>query len=137
MSDLSVAAPRSGCETAELQRYLALSAAALAVDVVLLWALASVVGLPYLMANGIAFVIASIVAYLGSVAWVFRHRRFDNRTAEYLIFVAIGIAGLTVNEAGLWLGVELMVLPLLAAKAFAAGTSFAFNYALRKVVLFS
>ena len=113
------------------------SAAALAVDLGLLALLSGVFGAHYLVANPIAFALGALVAYLGSVHWAFKNRRVSNSGLELLIFVAIGVGGLAVNEGILWLGMEVAALSLLFAKLGAAVTSFIFNFVVRKMVLFS
>lgn len=137
MTQIAADVRRGESTAVELHKYLALSAVALTADVGTLWLLTTFAGIDYLIANCFAFLIGTIVAYVGSVVWVFKRRRLDNRATEYVIFALIGIVGLTVNEAGLWLGVELLLMPLLLAKALAAGASFAFNFALRKMLLFT
>jgi putative flippase GtrA len=127
----------SGAVGAELPRYLAVSAAALAVDFCLLLLLSEVWGAHYLIANPIAFALGALVVYVGSVHWAFRHRKVSNRGLELAIFITIGVGGLAVNEAILWLGMEVAALTLLFAKAAAAMTSFGFNFIVRKIVLFS
>ena len=54
-----------------------------------------------------------------------------------MLFAAIGLGGLGVNEAMLWIGVETAALSLGVAKLAAAGSSFAFNFIARKLLLFS
>lgn len=121
----------------ELSRYLVVSAVALAADVGLLSLLSAGFGAHYLIANPIAFATGAMIAYLGSVHWAFRNRKFSNRGVELLIFVAIGVGGLAVNESVLWLGIEVAALSLIVAKLAAAATSFVFNFVIRKMVLFS
>jgi putative flippase GtrA len=121
----------------ELLRYLAVSAAALAVDFCLLFVLSEGLGAHYLVANPIAFTLGAAVAYLGSIHWAFRHRKVSHRGLELAIFIAIGVGGLAVNEAMLWIGIEVAALTLLFAKAIAAMTSFGFNFIIRKIFLFS
>ena len=121
----------------ELSRYLVVSAIALAVDLGLLAILTALFALPYLAANAIAFTLASLIAYMGSVHWAFKNRKIANQKLELALFIAIGMAGLLLNEATLWLGVEVAALSLLVAKMGAAVTSFAFNFTVRKIVLFS
>jgi putative flippase GtrA len=60
-----------------------------------------------------------------------------NSTMEFVIFVGIGIGGLAVNQAILWLGIEVAALSLILAKLGAAVTSFVFNFVVRKMVLFT
>lgn len=127
----------SGALSGELFRYLAVSAAALTVDFCLLFLLSQGLGTHYLLANPIAFALGALVAYVGSVHWVFGHRRVSRKGLELAIFIAIGVGGLAVNEGFLWLGIEFAALSLFYAKAAAATTSFGFNFIVRKMVLFS
>ncbi|MDP6691225.1 MAG: GtrA family protein [Alphaproteobacteria bacterium] len=121
----------------EFSRYMVVSAAALAADLGLLYLLSVGLGAHYLIANPIAFTLGALVAYFGSVHWAFQNRKLSNSGLELAIFVAIGVGGLAVNEAVMWLGVEVAALSLLFAKAAAAVTSFSFNFIIRKLVLFS
>ena len=84
------------------------------------------------------FVVGALVAYLLSIRWVFRQRAFSDAPAvEFLAFVGIGIAGLGVTQALLWLGVvKLHLLPELV-KLAAAVVTFVFNYIVRKTLMFA
>jgi putative flippase GtrA len=55
----------------ELSRYLVVSAAALAVDLALLFLISGIFGAHYLIANTIAFAMGALLAYVGSVHWAF------------------------------------------------------------------
>jgi len=78
-----------------------------------------------------------IVNYLLSVKLVFKERRFEDRRAEFAIFVAIGIAGVAINTALVWLFVVPLGLAILIGKIAAAGVSFVFNFAARRLLLFT
>ena len=86
----------------------------------------------------IGFAVGALVAYLLSIRWVFRQRAFAYAPAvEFLAFVGIGIAGLGITQALLWLGVvKLHLLPELV-KLAAAVVTFVFNYLVRKTLLFA
>lgn len=136
---LPLAAPapaRGSARLPESLRYGLVSLAALAVDAGGLAFLVELAQMPLLAANALSFMAGSVVAYLGSILWVFRHRRVESWPQELTIFVSIGIAGLLVNQAGLWVFTEAAGFHYGPAKAGAAAASFAFNYGLRKVVLF-
>ncbi len=60
-----------------------------------------------------------------------------NSGMELAIFIGIGLGGLAVNEAILWLGIEVAALSLMFAKLGATVTSFVFNFFVRKMVLFT
>ncbi len=121
----------------ELSRYMVVSAAALAVDLALLFLISGLFGAHYLIANPIAFAAGALVAYFGSIHWAFKNRKMTNSGMELAIFIGIGLGGLAVNEAILWLGIEVAALSLMFAKLGATVTSFVFNFVVRKMVLFT
>jgi putative flippase GtrA len=120
---------------AELLRYLAVSAIALAVDTAALLLAASFVH--YLWAATLGFLLGAVTSYLLSVRWVFRHRRLAAfPKTEFAAFAAVGVAGLGLNNLAIYVAVEHAGLGLLAAKAVAAMLTFSFNFGLRKWGLF-
>lgn len=123
-------------QAAEFIRYFAVCMAALAVDMGLLAALTELAGWYYLVANAVAFLTGSIVAYYGSIRWAFAKRRLGRAHVEFALFAVIGIGGLGVNSAALWLLTDLLGLYYLISKVAAAGMSFMFNFLVRKFFLF-
>lgn len=122
----------------DLSRYFAASLVALALDVVVLSLCLRVLHLGLAWSASLGFVAGAIVAYVLSIRWVFRTRAFGDVPAlEFLTFVGIGVAGLGVTQLVLWLGVtQLHFMPELV-KLSAAGITFAFNYLVRKSMLFA
>lgn len=122
----------------DLSRYFAASLLALAADLGTMSACLRLLHLGLAWSASIGFVAGATVAYLLSIRWVFKARAFASAPAlEFLTFVGIGVAGLGVTQFVLWLGVtELGLLPELV-KLGAAGITFAFNYAVRKSLLFA
>lgn len=119
----------------EFGRYFAVSLAALAIDVAVLLAAARV--MHYLLAASLGFVVGSVTSYLLATRWAFRRRRLTGRAqAEFALYALVGVFGLAVNDIVIFLAVGSAGLPLLAGKVVAAGVTFLFNYALRKLVLF-
>ena len=80
----------------DLWRYGLCSALALAVDWGLMLAFIRL-GLNYLAAATMSFLIGMAVAYVGSILFVYRGRRIYPAVAEALGFVLVGISGLIVN----------------------------------------
>ena len=119
----------------ELLRYFVVSGVALAADTGVMLLAANFVH--YLWAATLGFVLGAVTSYLLSVGWAFRHRRLAAfpRT-EFAVFVAVGVAGLGLNNLVIYAAVEYAGLGLLAAKAVAAGMTFSFNFAVRKLGLF-
>jgi putative flippase GtrA len=120
----------------ELARYFVASAAALGVDFGL-YKLGLGLGWSYLLAALLGFCAGAVVAYVASVRWVFNARAVRNAGLEFGLFVAVGVAGLLLTELLLWLAIGKLGLPPLAAKLGTSGVVFAFNFVLRKVLLFS
>jgi putative flippase GtrA len=120
----------------ELARYFVASAAALGVDFVL-YRLGLGIGWNYMLAALLGFCAGAVVAYVASVRWVFDARAVRNAGLEFGLFVAVGIGGLLLTELLLWLAIGKLGWPPLLAKLATSAVVFAFNFVLRKVLLFS
>ena len=121
----------------ETWKYFLVSLVALAVDYGLLVFLTEVVRLHYLVSAAIGFCAGLAVNYALSVTLVFRERRLKSRRLEFAAFFAIGAIGLILNEALMKLFVETFGLGYVLAKIPATGVGFAFNFGLRKALLFT
>jgi putative flippase GtrA len=121
----------------EVLGYGLASGIALAADTAILEGLVKLGGWHYLPASAVAFATGSVVAYLLSVKFVFRFRRVTNNLLEFGYFAALGVAGLLVNAAALFVAVSLAGLSLLVAKLLAAGCTFVTNFTFRKQLLFA
>ena len=120
---------------AEFGRYFLASLAALALDVAVLQITAA--WTHYLLAASLGFIAGACAIYLLSTRWVFRHRKLAGKApVEFSAFVAIGLAGLALNDLIIYVAVDRFALALLVAKLIAAGASFLFNYTARKLALF-
>ena len=119
----------------QLLRYGAASAVALAADYATLYLLASVIGLPPLLANSVSFTVGVVITYFASRMWVFSERRLTDPRAEFVVFVLVGLAGLAVNDGVVWAGTTLGW-NLYVAKALAAAVSFVWNFFLRKYLIY-
>lgn len=121
----------------ELLGYGLASGVALLADMAVLTGLVKVAHWPYLAAASLAFIAGAAVAYLLSVRFVFHHRHTVRRTVEFSSFVGLGLAGLVVNAAVLFVAVSGAGLALVPAKVLAAGATFTTNFTLRRQMLFA
>jgi putative flippase GtrA len=121
----------------ELLGYAWASGVALLVDVTVLAVLVKRAYWPLLAAASLAFIAGATVAYLLSVKFVFRHRQVPRRPLEFGYFVGLGLVGLAVNDAMLFVAVSGAGLGLVVAKVLAAGATFATNFTLRRQMLFA
>lgn len=118
-------------------RYLLASAVAFAIDFAAYVGLIRLAGWHYLLAAPAGFALGLLAVYVLSVRWVFRVRRLQNARVEFAIFAAIGVLGMGVNEAVIYVAVEHARLSYELAKAASAAVVFAINFALRKALLFT
>ncbi len=119
----------------EFLRYFAASGGALGVDVGL-FQLSLRLGLGYPFAALIGFSAGAMVAYVASVKWVFEARSVRHASIEFALFIAVGVVGLLLTEALLWLEIERLGMPAFWSKLGAACVVFVFNFAVRKSMLF-
>lgn len=122
----------------DLARYFIASLLALIVDTGTLSLCLRILHLSLASAATLGFLVGAAVAYLLSIRWVFKARAFATApTLEFATFVGIGIAGLGITQAVLWLGTTKLGLLAEAVKLAAAVMTFAFNYISRKTLLFA
>lgn len=123
-----------GCETS---RYFAASLLALLVDLTSFSFFLRVIVLPWAIAATFAFVIGVVVAYFLSIRLVFKSRSMSGTPPlEFLTFLLIGILGLGITQAILWIGISLLYVQPELSKVAAAGFTFMVNYIFRKLLLF-
>jgi len=118
-------------------RYFGASAFALAIDLATYSGLIYVAGVHYLFAAPVGFALGLALIYLLSVRWVFAERRLADRRVEFTVFTLIGLAGMGINELVIYAGVDRFALGPVPAKLVSAGLVFCFNFATRKLVLFT
>jgi putative flippase GtrA len=118
-------------------RYVTASAAALAVDFSVYAGLVRLASVDYLVAAPVGFALGLATVYLLSVRWVFGARRLADARLEFALFASIGLAGMALNQLVIYVGVEAWALSYESAKLASAAVVFCFNFALRKLLLFT
>jgi putative flippase GtrA len=121
----------------EAIRYFAASAVALATDFFSYLGLIRFVGVNYLIAAGIGFLLGLVVIYFLSIRLVFRDRAMTDPVTEFLVFGAIGVAGLALNWLVLYIAVDKLSYGYGLSKLISAVLVFCFNFTLRKFALFN
>lgn len=117
-------------------RYGFSSGIAFAIDFSLL-AYLSYMSINIFIANIISFLSGLAVTYILSNIWVFTGAKRKNKYIEFLVFAAVGIAALGINELILYIfHIELGIHHLIS-KVIAAGFTVIFNYILRRTILYS
>ena len=89
------------------------------------------------LATAIAFVMGLIVNFILSKLLVFTTgAKVKSTVLEFLSYTVIGIIGLGLTEAIIWLGTVPLHIPVLVAKVIAAVLVLIWNFAARKIFLY-
>ena len=120
----------------DMVRYGVCSVASLALDWGVLVGLVHA-GVPTQVAAATGFLLGMALSYALSVSVVYNGRRHDPPLKEAAIFAAIGIAGLCLNQAAIWLLSTRLGIDPGVAKAPTCVLVFFFNFFLRRSMLFS
>lgn len=120
----------------QLVRSLVVSVIALVTDFSTLVALKEVVGLHYLAAATLSFILGVVVNYYLSIKWVFAKRKLDSRRREFIIFVIICAMGLVLNLAIIANLVQWLKFDYRIAKLVSTIVVFFWNFIARKKLLY-
>jgi putative flippase GtrA len=121
----------------QIGRYLIVGGLAFIADFATLLVLTEYCHLHYLQSAAVAFLIGMAVNYALSVAWVFQVRTVKNPRVEFLLFALIGLAGLGITQLLLWTLTDGLNLFYLHAKLITTGVVLGWNFAARKLLLFT
>ena len=118
--------------------YLVFGAAAMVVSIATFWAAERVLGLPALAANIVSWVCAVAFAYLTNRTWVFESRAAGAHAVarEAAAFAAGRVVTLALEEAILFLGIELLGLDSMLVKVVGQVVVVVGNYLISKLVVF-
>ncbi|WP_024298382.1 GtrA family protein [Methylomicrobium lacus] len=117
--------------------YFIVGGVAFSADFSMLFLLKEFAGFYYVVAASCGFGVGVLINYLLSVYWVFDYRAVDNRYVEFLLFGLIGVIGLILNAAIIYLLTEKMAVFYLYSKIIATAVIFLFNFTARKILLFT
>ena len=106
------------------------------VDFGLLAFLVEILGIHYVVAASISFTAGTAVTYMISVRYIFPRRNVRDKKLEFLLFTAIGVAGVILNGVLLWVFTEHAGVYYLLSKIGAATIVFFWNFFARKLLLF-
>lgn len=119
----------------QLFKFGVVGALAFVIDFGLLALLTETFGINYLLSATISFCVSVVFNYLASMRFVFVHKDGMSRKREFAIFVTLSVAGLLINNACMWLCVELLEIHYLVAKVIATAIVTVWNFVTRKILL--
>ena len=105
---------------------------ATAIDFVALIALTEWAGMSPVASAAISFTLSVVFNYAASMRFVFQRREDISRSRELVIFVVLSLVGLFINEALMWLGVNVASLNYVLVKLLATVVVMLWNFLSRK-----
>ena len=104
------------------------------IDLAVLMLLKEFMHVDVLVASAVAFSVSVIANYILSMLFVFKGSE-NSKVKEFIVFVALSIGGLLLNQFIMWLGTEIMTAYHLWVKVFALVFVPIYNFVTRKIFL--
>lgn len=120
----------------QLLRYGFVGGVAFVADYGTLFGLTHYAHVHYLTSAAVAFIIGLTVNYLLSISWVFNKNRSAKPWVEFMVFTLIGIVGLGLNEAIMYVATDLLTLHYMFSKLISTALVFCWNFFARKLIIF-
>lgn len=120
---------------AQIMKFGVVGVIAFAIDYGLLIFLTEVFGIDYLVSATVSFTVSVVFNYLASMRYVFAHREGMSRRREFAIFVVLSVIGLLINNACLWLGVDMLGVDYRISKIVVTAVVMVWNFVTRKIFL--
>lgn len=117
-------------------RYALSGVVAFSVDFLILFLLTEFLKIYYMTSASIAFILGLLTSYILNIKWVFINRKFSNKMTEMGLFLLIGIIGIILNLASIWVFTEYLGLFYLFSKIIATVIVFLWNFLAKKIILF-
>ncbi len=126
----------------QLMKFGIVGIIAFIIDYGLLVLLTEAFGINYLISATISFTASVVFNYVASMRFVFTHKEDMSKTREFVIFVALSVAGLLINNGLMFVGVEMFPWPewlsshaYMIVKIFATAVVMVWNFVTRKIFL--
>lgn len=130
--DAKIISRRLGGFLYQLFQYFWVALIGLGVDFGALFVLTTGFGVNYLVSACTGFALGLVVNFVLSEKFVFALPTIQSRAGRFGIYTLIGIGGLLLLELLMWVQVELLSIPYLAAKATATVLVYAWNFLARR-----
>lgn len=89
----------------------------------------------YFLSAMISFVVSVVFNYIASMKYVFVGKEDMSKRREFVIFIALSVIGLGINQLGMWVMVDLLHIHYMISKIFVTGVVMVWNFVSRKVCL--
>ena len=125
---------RTNSTRIQLFRYLFVGGSSAVIDLILFGFLNTFLGVHYLMAAFLAYMVGLVWNYCIALLWIFESKH--NRAKEMLMVFGIALGGLFWTELLLWIGVESFAFSPFPTKVVVLWIVLIWNFGMRKVFVF-
>lgn len=122
----------------QILRFGVVGGSAFVVDFGLLVILTEIAHLNYLVSATCSFIVSVIFNYILSIYWVFdrcQQRHGIHKVLQIVLFISLAACGLLVNNAIMWVSVEILAISYVIGKLIATFIVMVFNFVTRKMLL--
>jgi len=120
----------------EIFRYIIAGGLAFLIDFSILYICTEFLAMHYLVSNLFGLAAGLTITYILNTQWVFSYRRYKKSWLEFVIFSAIVVVGLGLNEGLMLILVGTFSVHYLHAKIVTSVFVTVFNYIAKKYILF-
>ena len=120
---------------AQIMKFGIVGVIAFVIDYGLMIVLTELFGVNYLLSTTISFIVSVIFNYLASMRFVFAHKEGLSRRREFIIFVALSVVGLGLNDLLRWVGPSLLGVDYRITKIVVTAIVMVYNFITRKIFL--
>ena len=120
---------------AQIVKFGVVGGSAFLIDYGVMIALTELVGIHYLISSGISFAVSVIYNYVLSVRWVFEVDKAKDKRKEFILFTALSIIGLGLNQVLMWGFVAGLHVFYMLAKIIVTAIVMVYNFVTRKLFL--
>lgn len=128
---------KTGNTYIQLFRYLLSGGTAFIIDIGVMVSLKEVLGVNYLLASVIGFIVGLIFTYILSIRWIFNERRLANRWNELVIFALIGVVGIGLTWIFMKIFTEALLIYYVISKVLTTIIVSLWNFTAKKLILFT
>ena len=105
------------------------------IDFGLLFLLQSAMGINYLVASTLSFLVSLVFNYICSMKYVFVGKKDSSKVREFTVFLILSLIGLGLNEFFLWIFHGKGKMNLMLAKLLATTIVMVWNFVSRKIFI--